>query len=69
MGDCYLSVDTEVSLEPEQEPTDYVLPCTGIIYYIRERDDRVFRVGHLLAWRIQPASGHGGRARSRPPWR
>jgi hypothetical protein len=46
-----------------------VLPCTGTIYYIRERDDRVFRVGHLLAWRIQPASGHGGRARSRPPWR
>jgi hypothetical protein len=52
MGFFELDLSTGAELQPSGEPFDYVAEFSGVIRYIRERDDWVFRVGTLSGRRV-----------------
>ena len=52
MGFFELVVQSAISLHGDGEPSEYVSEHTGFLRYHRARDDRVFRVGKLHAYRI-----------------
>src|SRR5262249_39328275 len=55
MGYFDLVLQTDVSLPPYAEPSDFVAEYTGLLRYQRDRDSRIFRVGKVHAYRIQAA--------------
>jgi hypothetical protein len=55
MGYFDVVVQTETSLHPYQEPSDFIAEYTGLIRYQRDRDSCLFRVGKVHAYRIQAA--------------
>lgn len=52
MGCFDITIQTDGSLHPDGEPSDFISVYSGIIKYTRDRDGRTFRVGRLKAYRI-----------------
>src|SRR6516165_8049760 len=54
-------LQTEASLHPYAEPSDFVTEYTGLLRYQRDRDGRVFHMGKAHAYRIHAAlaTDHG----------
>src|SRR4051812_46448651 len=45
-------LQTQGSLHPDGEPDDFISEYTGVIRCTRSRDDKVVRVGKVMAYRI-----------------
>ncbi len=52
MGFFELVVQSTISLHGHGEPSEYVSEHTGYLRYLRARDDRLFKVGKVHAYRI-----------------
>lgn len=60
MGSFDITFQAKVSIHPGGEPSDFITEHEGIVRYERDRDQKVFRVGQLRAYRI-----HAGLAANR----
>jgi hypothetical protein len=61
MGHFDLILQTRTGLHAYAEPDEFIAEYTAVIRYTRERDDKVFRVGKLHAYRLHAdlALNHG----------
>src|SRR3954470_14486300 len=55
MGEFSLVLRTETCLNHCQEPDEFILEHRGLIRYTRTRDDRMFHVGRVRAYRVHAA--------------
>jgi hypothetical protein len=55
MGEFSLVLRTETCLNHCQEPDEFILEHRGLIRYTRSRDDRIFHVGRVRAYRVHAA--------------
>jgi hypothetical protein len=51
-------LQTHGSLHADGEPTDFLSEYHGFIRYTRDRDDKMFRVGKVHAWRLHVGLAH-----------
>jgi hypothetical protein len=54
-------LQTEASLHPYAEPSDFITEYTGLLRYQRNHDGRIFRIGKVHAYRVHAAlaTDHG----------